>query len=136
MRTDCLDVSRVSAAPWGRLGCRQCVASNRCGHRCGRAPIPGGRVCVMHGGASPQARAAARTRLSAMAELAMNALTLSSRTLEVTMSSRKATAGERIQAAARLASVSQDLLDRTGHSSGPRSNQLKCSTVSAAQADR
>jgi hypothetical protein len=36
--------------------------SKQSGERCKRAAIPGGRVCVMHGGASPQARAAAQRR--------------------------------------------------------------------------
>lgn len=46
-------------------GRRRCRARNRRGERCGRAPIPGGVVCVMHGGASPQVRAAAERRHAA-----------------------------------------------------------------------
>lgn len=42
---------------------RQCVGTNRAGDRCLRAPIPGGAVCVMHGGKAPQTIAAARQRL-------------------------------------------------------------------------
>lgn len=41
---------------------RRCRATARSGQRCKRYAIPGGRVCVMHGGASPQARAAAERR--------------------------------------------------------------------------
>lgn len=43
---------------------RRCSArSKRSGERCRRAPIVGGTVCTMHGGAAPQVRAAARRRL-------------------------------------------------------------------------
>ena len=52
---------------WPELD-RRCTALNRSGERCGRAPIPGGRVCLLHGGAAPQAQAAAKTRLLAMVE--------------------------------------------------------------------
>jgi hypothetical protein len=46
--------------PHGR---RQCVAqSKQSGQRCKRAPIPGGVVCVMHGGKAPQVRAEAERR--------------------------------------------------------------------------
>lgn len=42
---------------------RKCRAtSKRSGQRCKRYPVPGGSVCVMHGGASPQARVAAERR--------------------------------------------------------------------------
>lgn len=42
---------------------RRCKAlSKRSGERCRRFPIPGGTVCVMHGGASPKVRAAAERR--------------------------------------------------------------------------
>jgi len=37
--------------------------SKRSRERCRRAPIPGGTVCMMHGGAAPQVAAAARRRL-------------------------------------------------------------------------
>jgi len=42
---------------------RRCVGTNRAGERCRRAPIPGGTVCVIHGGRAPQTIAAARQRL-------------------------------------------------------------------------
>lgn len=41
---------------------RRCKAKARSGERCKRSAIPGGFVCVMHGGASPAARAAADRR--------------------------------------------------------------------------
>ncbi len=42
---------------------RQCTAnSKQSGKRCGRRPIPGGFVCVMHGGKIPQVKAAAEQR--------------------------------------------------------------------------
>lgn len=43
-----------------------CTATNRQGKRCGKAPIPGGRVCRMHGGAAPQVQLAAAERLKAL----------------------------------------------------------------------
>jgi hypothetical protein len=43
---------------------RRCRATARSGQRCKRYAIPGGRVCVMHGGATPAVRAAARRRLA------------------------------------------------------------------------
>lgn len=47
---------------------RRCVGTNRAGERCARAPIPGGEVCRMHGGAAPQVRRSAEARLVAMVE--------------------------------------------------------------------
>lgn len=45
------------------MGDRQCTArSKQSGERCKRAPIPGGTVCVMHGGKSPVVAAAAARR--------------------------------------------------------------------------
>jgi hypothetical protein len=42
---------------------RRCTAPARTtGERCKRRPIPGGTVCVMHGGATPSVRAAAERR--------------------------------------------------------------------------
>src|SRR5262245_8186948 len=57
-----------------RGGRRRCTATARDGVRCGRAPIVGGFVCVMHGGASPQARQSARKRLQALVDPAIDAL--------------------------------------------------------------
>jgi hypothetical protein len=43
---------------------KRCLAtSKRSGDQCRRYAIPGGTVCVMHGGAAPQVAAAARRRL-------------------------------------------------------------------------
>ena len=53
---------------------RQCVGSNRQGNRCGKPPIPGGDVCILHGGGTPQVRRAARLRLLAGADLAIEYL--------------------------------------------------------------
>lgn len=44
----------------------RCTATARSGDRCRRRSIPGGSVCTMHGGASPQAKAAAQRRLEQM----------------------------------------------------------------------
>lgn len=44
-----------------------CTArSKQSGKRCKRRPIPGGRVCVMHGGKAPQVQLAAEERLKAL----------------------------------------------------------------------
>jgi hypothetical protein len=53
---------------------RQCTATNRAGERCQRQPIPGGHVCVMHGGAIPQVQRSARMRLLEGADLAIDYL--------------------------------------------------------------
>jgi hypothetical protein len=51
---------------------RRCRAtSKRAGERCKRAAIPGGRVCTIHGGASPRARAAAERRQAESAATAL-----------------------------------------------------------------
>lgn len=44
---------------------RRCSGkSKQSGERCKRRPIPGGMVCVMHGGGTPKVRAAAAERLA------------------------------------------------------------------------
>lgn len=43
---------------------RRCKAKNRQGNRCSRAPIAGGYVCKLHGGASPNAQRKAAERLA------------------------------------------------------------------------
>ena len=53
---------------------RQCTATNRAGERCQRQPIPGGEVCVMHGGRAPQVQQSAKMRLLAGADLAIDYL--------------------------------------------------------------
>jgi hypothetical protein len=53
---------------------RQCTATSRSGERCQRQPIPGGEVCVVHGGRAPQVQASAKARLLAGADLAIDYL--------------------------------------------------------------
>lgn len=53
---------------------RRCTGTNRAGERCQRQPIPGGEVCVMHGGAAPQVQRSAKARLLAGADLAIDYL--------------------------------------------------------------
>jgi hypothetical protein len=53
---------------------RRCVATNRAGTRCKLAPIPGGTVCVLHGGRAPQTRAAAERALLYGRDLAIDQL--------------------------------------------------------------
>jgi hypothetical protein len=55
-------------------GVHQCRGSNRLGERCKRRPIPGGFVCVLHGGAAPLVKAQAKKRLLAMVEPAFQVL--------------------------------------------------------------
>lgn len=52
----------------------QCTATNRQQQRCKRAPIPGGTVCRMHGGAAPQVKEAAMERLRRLQHPAIDAL--------------------------------------------------------------
>ena len=52
----------------------RCTATNRAGERCGRPPIRGGFVCVVHGGRAPQVQRSARERLLALVDPAMDAL--------------------------------------------------------------
>lgn len=78
---------------------RRCTArSKRSGERCKRRPALGQNVCSMHGAKSPQARAAARRRLDALAEPAVEAL-------------RRALASDDMPAIVRAAVA---VLDRTG----------------------
>lgn len=54
---------------------RQCTAtSKQSGQRCRRFAIPGGRVCVMHGGKAPQVQQAAKERLAALIDPAIDRL--------------------------------------------------------------
>ena len=78
---------------------RQCVARNRQGERCKRAPIPGGAVCNLHGGKAPQVIANAKLRLAAMVDPAIGVLDTLLRKSKVD--------------AVRLAAV-KDILDRNG----------------------
>jgi hypothetical protein len=51
---------------------RRCTTTNRAGERCGRAPIVGGSVCVMHGGGVPAVKQKAAERMLAMLEPALD----------------------------------------------------------------
>jgi hypothetical protein len=54
---------------------RRCVAqAKETGERCRRQPIPGGLVCVLHGGGAPQTIAAAKRRLLEGVEPALTRL--------------------------------------------------------------
>lgn len=53
---------------------RQCTATSRSGERCRRQPIPGGSVCVMHGGSAPAVKKSARARLLEGADIAIDTL--------------------------------------------------------------
>ena len=53
---------------------RKCRATNRSGNPCRQTAIPGGTVCVYHGGAAPQVKAAAERRLLAAVDPAITAL--------------------------------------------------------------
>lgn len=56
------------------LNRRRCTATNSAGDQCGRAPIPGGTVCVSHGGGAKPVRFAAQARLMAAADYAIDYL--------------------------------------------------------------
>lgn len=58
-----------------RMDGRRCTATSKQSHqRCKRRPIPGGTVCVMHGGKAPQVQKAARERLAALIDPAIGRL--------------------------------------------------------------
>jgi hypothetical protein len=53
----------------------RCTAKSKAsGQRCKRAAIPGGTVCRFHGGAAPQVVAAAKVRLAALVDPAIDRL--------------------------------------------------------------
>ena len=57
------------------IGKHHCTArSKQTGHRCRQPAIPGGNVCRYHGGAAPQVQQAARLRLAALVDPALNQL--------------------------------------------------------------
>lgn len=64
----------VPSDPMEGVKTATCTATNRQGKRCGRAPIHGGTVCYMHGGAAPQVLASARERLLALQPQAIQTL--------------------------------------------------------------
>lgn len=55
-------------------GSRQCTGHNKLGARCGRAAIPGGFVCSLHGGRAPNVMRVARERLMTLVDPAMAGL--------------------------------------------------------------
>lgn len=52
----------------------QCTAHNRKGERCGAKSIPGGSVCIFHGGNAPQVKAKAVDRIREARDLALDRL--------------------------------------------------------------
>lgn len=81
-------------------GVTLCTARRRNGQPCGNRPINGAAVCRMHGGAAPQVRAAAQTRLLMRADDLMSAL------LKIAMDDKQ-------PVQTRLAAI-RDGLDRAG----------------------
>ena len=79
---------------------QKCKATNRRGAPCGRWAIPGGTVCLNHGGGAPQVREAARRRLMAWAPRALQVL--------------EDIAEDTDQPAAARVRAASDLLDRAG----------------------
>lgn len=71
------------------------------GKTCTQPAIPGGAVCVYHGGKAPQVQAAANLRLLELAEPALTAL------LEIVNDRGATSVGARLSAA-------KDILDRCG----------------------
>lgn len=90
-------------APANLAGKPRCQArSKRSGEQCGRAASPGQRVCVSHGAGSPQAKLAARERLAALVDPALEAL-------REVLDDPDAKPADKLRAA-------ESVLDRTGHS--------------------
>lgn len=56
------------------MAANRCTAHNRQKQQCGRPAIAGGTVCRFHGGAAPQVKQAARERLLALQNPAIDAL--------------------------------------------------------------
>lgn len=64
-----------SVAKAGQVPARRCTAhSSRTGKRCTKAPIKGGNVCTTHGGSAPQVQHAAKLRLAALVDPAIDTL--------------------------------------------------------------
>lgn len=62
-------------ALWLAVPEKQCTATNRQGQRCRRPGIPGGNVCIYHGGSAPQVKAKAAERLAYVRDIALESLT-------------------------------------------------------------
>jgi hypothetical protein len=77
VRVDLMDTLDLMDAPNTALARpkRQCTAkSKQSGVRCKRRPIPGGEVCVMHGGKAPQVQESAKLRLARLVDPAITRL--------------------------------------------------------------
>lgn len=85
---------------------RRCTAKvKQTGERCKRAAIPGGTICVIHGGASPAVRAAAARREADAAATAA---------LEVVWNPDASPVGDPVEALASLAGKLQHAVDVLG----------------------
>jgi hypothetical protein len=93
---------------------RQCIATNRLGNRCRRAPLLGATVCNLHGGNAPMAREAARRRLMELVEPAIGGL------LRVLSAPSTCAACGRSDDMGTIVAAAKVVLDRTGH--GPHSS--------------
>lgn len=69
---------------------RQCKAKNRAGERCKRAPMRGGMVCRMHGGAAPQTKRKASLRLLELIDPAIATLAREMTTAEKSADKQRA----------------------------------------------
>ena len=80
----------------------RCTATSKStGKRCGMAAIRGGRVCIVHGGGSPAAKAMAERRIATLVDPALEVM------FEMLMS-KKTTPAVRF-------SIIKDILDRAGY---------------------
>ena len=118
---------------WNELD-RRCTGTNRLGERCARAPIPGGTVCILHGGASPNAQHAAKMRLLAMVEPVLGVF---ESIVEVWHSTRCPTCNKPTGDPMPVIRVGQLVLDRAGfhptltvqHASSPDVDALRNLTL-------
>jgi hypothetical protein len=93
---------------------RQCIATNRLGNRCKRAPLLGAFVCNLHGGNAPVTKEAARKRLLELVDPAINGL------LRVLNAPSACAACGRSDDLGTMVAAAKVVLDRTGH--GPHSS--------------
>lgn len=63
---DLMDAPNLMDAPHGKNYIPCVGTSKQSGKRCKRRPIPGGTVCIIHGGGAPQVMLAAEERLKAL----------------------------------------------------------------------
>jgi hypothetical protein len=90
---------------------RQCVGTNRAGEQCGRAPIPGGSVCTLHGGGAPQVREKANLRITGMVEPALDVF---QEVVDMWRSNKCATCGKPTGDPWPAIQVAKQILDRAG----------------------